>query len=234
MPKVSLSTVRAANWRRVWPTSPCCVRPWLVRHRPAEVGTDPEGKFAGEVGQIGGQAGRLADQFPRQLHHVAQGLGHIHGECGQLVMAVAHLILDPAHHRHPERGVPHDVEHPEALLAQGHDVAAVVFLGLGVENFGTTTHFGHPVFLGIPAHHPEATVFGHHGAQHHPVAGLEDVQGQHLLGEEHHIGQGKQGEFPDGEFTHVQPPGRWRFRSAVPEALQQGAWPGSAMNRSRV
>jgi len=68
------------------------------------------------------------------------------------------------------------LDDPEALLAEGDDVAAVVFLGLTVQDLGAAAHISHALLLGIPAHHPETAVFVHHGAQHHSIARLEDVQ----------------------------------------------------------
>ena len=175
----------------------------MVRHGTAEVGADPEGELPGQIGQIRGQGGGLADQLAGQFHHVPQGIGHLAGQTFEIAMAIADAVFDPAHHPHPKGGFAHDVEDPKALLTEGHDVAAVVLLGLAVEDLGAAADLRHALLLGIPAHHAEAAVLGHHRAQHHAVARLEDVEWQHFLGEEHHVGEGEQGQFPHGQFTHA-------------------------------
>jgi hypothetical protein len=71
-----------------------------------------------------------------------------------------------------------------------------------MNDFSATANGCHALGFRIPAHNPKTTVFGQHGAQHHAVPRLEDVQGQHFLGEKHQIRQGKQGQFPYSQFTH--------------------------------
>ena len=78
----------------------------------------------------------------------------------------------------------------------------VVVLGLAVQDLGTAAHIGHGLVLGVPTHNSEALVSGHHGAQQHPVAGLKNMKWQYFLGEEHHIGQGKQRQLPYGQLAH--------------------------------
>ena len=123
-------------------------------------------------------------------------------------MVLADAVLDPAHHADSERRLAHDVEDAEPLLAEGHDVAPVIVLGLAVQDLGTAANIGHALLLGIPAHHTEAAILRHHGAEHHAVAGFEDVKRQHLLREEHHIGEGEQGQFPNGQVAHATHPAR--------------------------
>jgi len=76
-------------------------------------------------------------------------------------------------------------------------------LGLALQDLSAAAHIRHPSFLGIPAHDPEAAIGFEHRAQHHPVARLKDVQGQHFLGEQHHIRQREQWQFAHSQLRHV-------------------------------
>ena len=81
--------------------------------------------------------------------------------------------------------------------------AAVIGLGLALQDLSAAPHIGHASFLGIPAHHSKASVRFQNGAQHHPVARLKDVQGQHFLREQHHVGQREQWQLAHSQLRHV-------------------------------
>ena len=123
------------------------------------------------------------------------------------------LVFNPTDQTDLEGGFAHHLQQPEALLAHGDDVAAVVVLGLALQDFRTTAHAGHRSFLGVPADHTKAPVAFEDRAQHHPVPRLKDVQRQHFLGEEHHIRQREQRQFSHGRLRHVVAPVPWEGES---------------------
>lgn len=174
------------------------------------MGADPEGQLAGQVGQIRGKGGRFADQLAGQIHHIPQRLGDLVRQILKHVVAGAGIVLDPADHGDAERSFPDHLKHPEALLAEGDDVAAIIVLGLALKNFRAAAHLGHVLLVRVPAHHAETTVGVQHRLQHHAVAGLEDMQGKHFLREQHHIRQGEEWEFPHGQISHGRCAGRQR------------------------
>ena len=122
----------------------------------------------------------MAQQFAGEIHHVLEGLAHLSGE--GIKVFLDWFILQPAHQGNGEGGLAHDVEHPKALLPHGDQIAAVVILGLALEYFGAATDFGHFLAFRVPAHHTKATVAIEHRLEHHPVAVLKYVEGEHLLG----------------------------------------------------
>ena len=128
----------------------------VVGHRSTQMGADPEGELPGQVGQIGGQGGGLADQLAGEIDHITQGPGDLAGKGLEVLVALTHRVLDPADHADAEGGVAHDVQHPEALLAEGHDVAAVVVLHLAVKDLRTAAHFRHAFVAGDPSAPPRS------------------------------------------------------------------------------
>ena len=154
-----------------------------------------------------------------------RGTGDSAGEAIELRVILRLLIFNPTDQPHLERGLTHHLENAEALLAKGDDVAAVVRLGLALQDLGAASDLGHLPVLGIPAHDAEAAVSLEHRAQHHAIAGLKDVQGQYLLRKQHHIRQWEQGKLAHGQLGHVEvaAAAKTRILSREPVGSRQGA-----------
>jgi len=161
----------------------------LIGHGAPQMSTNPERQFPWKIRQIVWQGGRVPEQLPRQIHNVLKRLAHLN--CQIFKVINDRLVFNPAHQANHERCVPDNVEDSESLLSKRHNVAAIILLGLMLEDFGAAANCCHVFGLGIPSHNPEASISLKHRPQHDAVTVLKNVQWQHFLRKKHHIRQGE-------------------------------------------